>query len=104
MPMLRLCDGMFETGWPSNRMSPASGVRKPAIRLSVVVLPEPLGPSSETKAPAGISSETSSTARNEPKVFVSPRKWTFAPCVEPDGASAVIDRIHGRCQGVQSWC
>ena len=58
MPMLRLCGGISATERSSSRMSPESSERKPAIRLSVVVLPEPLGPSSDTKAPAGTSSET----------------------------------------------
>jgi hypothetical protein len=39
--------------------------------LSVVVFPDPLGPSSETKAPAGTSSEMRSTAWDAPNAFVS---------------------------------
>jgi hypothetical protein len=54
MPMLRLCGGTAEMEAPSSRISPESAERKPAIRLSIVVLPEPLGPSSDTNAPAGI--------------------------------------------------
>jgi hypothetical protein len=34
-------------------MLPALGVSSPAIRRSVVVLPQPLGPSSATSAPRG---------------------------------------------------
>ena len=44
MPMLRRCGGMATTDVPSIAMSPAVGVSKPAIIISVVVLPEPLGP------------------------------------------------------------
>ena len=55
------------------------GGRNPAIRFRVVVLPEPLGPSSETNEPAGTSSEMSSTAACPPKRLVKFRSWIFAP-------------------------
>ena len=41
---------------------PASGRSNPAIRRSVVVLPQPLGPSSARTSPASTSRSTSSTA------------------------------------------
>ncbi len=54
------------SGAPAKRMSPAVGRAKPSMHLKVVVLPEPLGPSSPQIEPAGTSSETPSTAANEP--------------------------------------
>src|SRR5579875_1186325 len=79
MPILRLWGGTAETARPSKRISPESGARKPAIRLSVVVFPEPLGPSRVTKLPEGMSSDTSSTALTGPKSFVSRSSRTWAP-------------------------
>ena len=52
---------------PSISIVPAVGGMKPAIMRSVVVLPQPDGPSSDTNSPDASSSEKSSTARNEPK-------------------------------------
>ena len=58
--------------------APAVGSSKPAIMRSIVVLPEPDGPSSEKNSPAPMSSETSSTATTEPKRLVTraPRSRT----------------------------
>ena len=46
--------------WSSTR--PSSGTSKPAIMRSVVVFPQPLGPSSEKNSPSPIASDTSFTA------------------------------------------
>jgi hypothetical protein len=70
MPMSRLCGGTVVIGRPSKLISPADGPRNPAIRLSVVVLPEPLGPSRVTKLPAGVFSVTSATAVTGPNVLL----------------------------------
>src|SRR6476660_7783879 len=53
-------------------MRPSSGRSKPAISRSVVVLPEPDGPSSVKNSPAGISRSTRSTATTSPYVFRMP--------------------------------
>src|SRR3954471_12234857 len=90
MPILRLCGGTSAIERSSIRMSPASGVRNPAIRLSVVVLPDPLGPSSETKAPAGTSSEMRSTAWDAPNAFVSARSRSWAPLAIAAAANSVM--------------
>ncbi len=50
----------------------------PAAALSVVVLPEPLGPSSATASPASTSKVSPSTARWRPNVFVKARKRIIA--------------------------
>src|SRR5919198_3787879 len=60
------------TSVPCMTMRPASGSSKPATMRSVVVLPHPLGPSSEKNSPSAISSDTSSTAFTPPKRLLTP--------------------------------
>src|SRR5712691_280324 len=57
-------------------MRPSSGRSKPAISRSVVVLPEPDGPSSVKNSPAGISRSTRSTATTSPYVLRMPASRT----------------------------
>src|SRR5256885_10839345 len=57
-------------------MRPSSGRSKPAISRSVVVLPEPDGPSSVKNSPASISRSTWSTATTSPYVFRRPERRT----------------------------
>src|SRR2546423_9678729 len=59
-------------------MRPSSGRSKPAIRRSVVVLPEPDGPSSVKNSPAATSRSTSSTATTEPNDLRSDASRTSA--------------------------
>ena len=47
---------------PSTSIEPDRGRSSPAIDRSVVVLPQPLGPSSVNSAPSGTSNDTSCTA------------------------------------------
>src|SRR6185437_11336440 len=54
------------TGLPSQVMAPSVGLRKPAIALSSVVLPQPLGPTSVTNSPAPIARSTSPVACTGP--------------------------------------
>ena len=51
MPIPRLCTGVEVTSLPFTRMLPAEGSRSPAIMRSVVVLPQPEGPSRATRSP-----------------------------------------------------
>ena len=51
---------------PSISIVPSDGGMKPAIMRSVVVLPQPDGPSSETNSPFTSSSEKSATASKLP--------------------------------------
>ncbi len=51
MPMSRLFGGVRVRSFPSTTICPESGWSKPATRRSAVVLPQPLGPSSETNSP-----------------------------------------------------
>src|SRR5262245_60556260 len=62
--------GRRTTELPRMRMSPAVGSSKPAIIRISVVLPEPDGPRIEKNEPAGICSETSSTAVKGPNRLV----------------------------------
>ena len=52
------------------RCGPSVGSSKPPIMRSVVVLPQPDGPSSAKKRPCSISSDRLSTATTSPKRFV----------------------------------
>src|SRR2546427_10728071 len=70
MPTERRRGGTSLTTRSSKRISPASGRSKPAIRRSVVVLPQPEPPTRETSSPRPISSESPSTAVDAPKRFV----------------------------------
>src|SRR3954462_11732099 len=52
---------------PLNSTTPPSGLRLPASRLNIVVLPAPLGPIRPAISPALTLSETASTAATPPK-------------------------------------
>src|SRR6478609_6397163 len=58
---------------PSSRILPSVGRSKPAIKRSVVVFPQPEGPSSEKNSPASIETSIPSTAATSPNSF---RSWT----------------------------
>src|SRR5450631_134766 len=60
------------TRLPSNVISPLSGISRPLIHRSSVVLPEPLRPMMATTSPGSIDSETSSRARWAPKRLEMP--------------------------------
>src|SRR5882762_643941 len=69
MPKLRRFGGMEmpaadeNTTFPCRLISPDFGTSRPAIERSVVVLPQPLGPSSVKSLPSGTANETSWVAR-----------------------------------------
>src|SRR5438105_2587638 len=50
------------TGWPSRSMAPLSGAIIPPATFRMVVLPQPLGPTTTTNSPGRHSRVTSSTA------------------------------------------
>src|SRR6266849_10101788 len=60
------------------RISPLSGVMKPAIKRKVVVLPQPDGPSRHIRRPWSIAKFTLSTTVNGPYFLVSPHSSTDA--------------------------
>src|SRR3954447_1688498 len=69
---------------------PASGRSKPPIRRSVVVLPEPDGPSIVKNSPRRISRSSPSTARTSPYLFVSPSSSTAAAAGLAPGALSAV--------------
>src|SRR5262245_46012952 len=76
MPISRRWVGRSVTRRSSIAISPRSGVKNPATRLSSVVLPQPEGPSSVISSPRRTLSDTSSSAVISPKRLVTPSKRT----------------------------
>ena len=70
-PEVGVLGAQVATSVPSSRILPAVGGSKPAIMRSVVVFPQPLGPSREKNSPGWISSEMSSTAVTSSNRLVS---------------------------------
>src|SRR6266550_4815816 len=84
-PRFRLCDGMFVTSAPEISTLPVEGSSKPAMIFKIVVLPEPLGPSSVTSAPSETENEVGSTAVTVPNSLEtwSTTTASAASCSEP---------------------
>src|SRR4051812_40351172 len=78
MPRLRRKVGKASTGLPPSTMLPASASRKPAIRLRVVVLPQPLGPSRVTNSPCSTRRSMPATAFVLANRFSRPRSSSAA--------------------------
>src|ERR1700704_201984 len=76
IPLSRRWGGTSVTRRPSIAISPPSGTRKPATRLSSVVLPQPEGPSSVISSPRRTSNDTASRAVVLPKRLVTPSSCT----------------------------
>src|SRR3954468_18017549 len=74
---------------PSSRIWPSVGRSNPAIRRSVVVFPQPEGPSSEKNSPAGMCRLTPSTAATSANRLTRSTSWTSPPAIRQG-------RIHGR--------
>src|SRR3954464_5641807 len=68
----RSCGAVRETSIPPSSIRPPSGRSKPAIRRSVVVLPEPEGPSSVKNSPRRTSRSMLSTAITPPYALRTP--------------------------------
>src|SRR5664279_4989425 len=85
--MLRRSGGSEWAGEEINlsptRISPALGSTKPAISRSVVVLPQPEGPSRQTRWPCSMASDMSSTTAISPYRLVRPRNSTDATRILP---------------------
>ena len=82
MPTLRFSIGTEVMSLPSNStLPPASGNSSPAMMRSMVVLPQPEGPSSTSVSPRAMSSVAGSSAR-VPSAKVLPQLSirTAAPC------------------------
>ncbi len=72
MPRSRFSGGVRVASWPSIRMRPDVGVAYPASMRSVVVLPQPLGPSSVVRRPRGMRRSIESTAVKLPNRWETP--------------------------------
>ncbi len=66
MPMLRLCGGSGSIGLPVDQDLATRRLHEPGDHASVVVLPEPDGPSSVRNSPVATLSDTPSTATPDP--------------------------------------
>src|SRR4030095_9232042 len=76
---------------PAISTSPALGFSKPATMRKVVVLPQPLGPSSVTTSPCSTLNDTLSTAVSLPKILtrlLTSRKVWLMDYQIPRGATA----------------
>ncbi len=62
------------TSTPRRRMRPLVGCSKPAIMRSVVVLPQPDGPSIVKNSPSAIGKSAPRTASNVPNCFETPSR------------------------------
>src|ERR1700731_1027477 len=72
-------------------MSPPSGLKKPAARLSRVVLPQPEGPSSVMNSPRRIDSVTWFSAKAAPKRLVTASNRTATSSLgEMDACPAMV--------------
>src|SRR5262245_31415628 len=72
---------------PSSRIEPELGRSVPAIRLKVVLLPEPLGPMRPRISPACTSKDTWLTARNPPKRLQRPSTLSITSIEQDDVSS-----------------
>src|SRR5688500_17194707 len=73
----RRCGGTPVMSWPSIRMRPVSGVSKPAIMRSRVVLPQPEPPKRANSSPRRMSRSTPATAVIAPKRLLTPSMLTI---------------------------
>src|SRR5690349_8214777 len=78
--------------WPSSTMRPRLGSTKPATICSVVVLPQPEGPSSERNSPFSIDSDRPSTAVKSPKCLASPSSMRYDMAVASVSSASTLDR------------
>src|SRR4029453_16977812 len=74
---------------PPSRIAPVSGRSKPAIIRSVVVLPEPDGPSIVKNSPSATCRSTLSTRATGPCVLRAPSTTTSANALPEDVEPAV---------------
>src|SRR5262245_2310358 len=81
---------------PPSRIAPVSGRSKPAIMRSVVVLPEPDGPSMVKNSPSATWRSTLSTAPTGPYVFRAPSTTTSANAPLEDVEAAVEILVRDR--------
>jgi hypothetical protein len=99
MQVGRLLAGMSLIRWPRRMMSPLVGDSMPASIRSIVVLPDPDGPTMVNISPSRISRSTWSTALCPEKVLVRSRSVRIGP----SPAMALFHRF-GHCIGHGGLC
>src|SRR5215204_4157511 len=82
MPRPRLAGCTAVRSFPSKRIAPPEGSRKPAIICKVVVLPQPEGPRKETNSPLPTARLKSSTTVCAPNCLLtrSSSRWAMGYC------------------------
>ena len=78
---------------PPSVIVPSVGVSRPATIRSVVVLPQPDGPSRAKNEPVGMSRSRSFTAVNVAKLFVRPRMRSPANSPSRRGLLGAISHL-----------
>src|SRR5215469_4913186 len=77
------CAGRPAISWFSKAIEPALGRSVPAIKLKVVLLPDPFGPIRPRISPAATLNDTRLTARNPSKLLLTPlTESTSTPVAE----------------------
>src|SRR5215468_7652972 len=94
IPISRRWVGSSVTRSPSIAISPRSGARKPATRLSSVVLPQPEGPSSVISSPRRTCRETSCSATTSPNRLVMPSSRTTGAASDPIASAGLLNVEH----------
>ena len=89
-----------EMSAPRNRTWPAVGANRPQIRLTIVLLPEPLGPMRPRISPSETARSTPSTARTPPKCLVKclELKHWRVPCCGSTAAHALDQAPESKCR------
>ena len=82
MPSPRLLGGRRVMSRPPIRTSPVSGASNPATIRSMVVLPQPDGPSTASISPGGMDRLSGWSAWMAPKRRLTPRNSSAAPVTE----------------------
>ena len=82
---------MKVTSSPSSRIAPEVGSSSPAIMRSVVVLPQPEGPSRQKNSPSRTVKVESFTAAKSPKLLC--RFWTRISAMPHSGNLVTIMNI-----------
>src|SRR5579862_3919165 len=80
---------------PPSETEPASGLSKPAMMRSVVVFPEPDGPSSVKNSPSPTFRSTFSTATTSAYVLRIPVSWTSAAKAGLQDVEAALELVVG---------
>src|SRR5262249_30507436 len=99
MLVARRLGGTATVDTPSIRMSPPSGVSKPAMRRRAVDLPQPDGPRRQTNSPSATSSDKRSMAATAPKLRDTAWRESVATASSSDakagGEGAAVEHAAG---------